>query len=145
MNRRNFLKRCSLIPFVGSLAIAGEAVASEAATKSAIKYPIGASTSIDPNSEWANQKPLTLTKLMKAKESLDATIDEDFLIPVDKDLYIYYDFAEKMRITYKIDGDVCTIIKHEKFSEHPFCSFGKTQEKIDSGEITYVIQKCWTG
>ena len=58
-----------------------------------------------------------------------------------QNLYIYYDFTEKVEITYKIDGDAITIIKYEKFTEHPFCSFGETQEKIDSGEITYMIQK----
>ena len=64
MNRRNFLKRCSLIPFVGSLSIIGRSVAS------------------------GGKPQLTLAKLMEAKKALDATVDdEDFLIPVDLDYY----------------------------------------------------------
>ena len=58
-----------------------------------------------------------------------------------EDFCIYYDFTEKIKITYKIDGNAIEIIKYEKFTENPFCSFGETQEKIDSGEITYLIQK----
>lgn len=66
MNRRNFLKRCSLIPFAGSLAAVAKTEASE------------------------DKPQLTLAKLMEAKKALDATVDENFLIPVDINLYNDY-------------------------------------------------------
>ena len=69
MNRRGFLKRCSLIPF-------GLAVVAKDAQSSVICRPKPA------------QPGLTLAKLMEAKKALDATVDEDFLISVDYRLYV---------------------------------------------------------
>ena len=80
MNRRGFLKRCSLIPF-------GLAVVAKDAQSSVICRPKPA------------QPGLTLAKLMEAKKALDATVDEDFLISVDYRLYmdrIRLEMAEKV-------------------------------------------------
>ena len=65
MNRRNFFK-------VVTGFVAGIFASSVEGKKcSGTRYCGEASTGIDPNSEWAKQKPLTLDMLIKAKEELD--------------------------------------------------------------------------
>ena len=112
MNRRSFLKRCSILHFVGSLSILSDSGASEGKVKASM-----CATEIDG--------------LMNSSSNIDP----------NKYLYIWYDFTEKVKMIYEVDGDVYTIIRYEKFSEPPFFSCGKTQEKINSGEITNFIQK----
>ena len=78
MNRRGFLKRCSLIPFAGSLAFTSKSGASKA------------------------KSGLSLAELMVCKDELDARrISEDFLIPVDKTLYSNYDLCDSTAIWAK--------------------------------------------
>lgn len=66
MNRRNFFK------VVTGFVVGIFASSVEGKKRSGIRYCGEASTGIDPNSEWAKQKPLTLDMLIKVKEELDA-------------------------------------------------------------------------
>lgn len=76
VNRRSFLgkigKICGLIPFVGTLAATGESGSSEG-------QPEKPSTGVDPNSDWAKQKVLTLAELKKIKEKFDAAEATEFI------------------------------------------------------------------
>ena len=65
MNRRNFFK--VVTGFVAGIF----ATSVEGKKRSGTRYCGETSTGIDPNSEWAKQKPLTLDMLIKAKEEID--------------------------------------------------------------------------
>ena len=65
MNRRNFFK--VVTGFIAGIF----ATSIEGKKRPGTRYCGEASTGIDPNSEWAKQKPLTLDMLIKAKEELD--------------------------------------------------------------------------
>lgn len=65
-NRRNFIKSvCYLLS--GALASISGFVS---AALGSATYPTRASTGIDPNSEWAKQKPLTLERLIETRDEL---------------------------------------------------------------------------
>ena len=64
MNRRNFFK--VVTGFVAGIF----ATSAEGKKRSGTRYCGEASTGIDPNSEWAKQKPLTLSDIIKAKKEL---------------------------------------------------------------------------
>ena len=70
MNRRNFFK--VVTGFVAGIF----ASSVEGKKRSGTRYCGEDSTGINPDSEWAKQKPLTLDALMKAKEDIDSTTIE---------------------------------------------------------------------
>lgn len=81
MNRRNFLKSCGLIPFV--VGIFTSSVGGN--YRSGTRYCGEASTGIDPNSEWAKQKPLTVKQLQDLVEEMD-----NLVLVGDSNDFLYY-------------------------------------------------------
>ena len=66
MNRRNFFKAVTgFVTGIFTISVEGK-------KRSGTRYCGETSTSIDPNSEWAKQKPLTLAQLKKCADEIDS-------------------------------------------------------------------------
>ena len=96
MNRRSFFK--VVTGFVAGI-FAGSA---KSEPQSLYKCDPN-SANIDPNSEWAKQKPLTLDMLIKAKEELDQMerLRIEAVLKAAYPAYVYYPNGEIEMIHYK--------------------------------------------
>jgi len=68
--------------------------------KTVTAFVVGVYAAFVPKAQAEPENVLTLAKLMKAKEALDATINDDFLIPIDDGLDEAFCYGGKLFRVY---------------------------------------------
>ena len=119
MNRRNFLKRCSILPFVGSLFAVGDSGASESKSGCSWKGKLkcgGQNGPLCPRCIYGVKR--SGTKLATKKDFQNY-----------KRYYVHYDFETKVQTVIEDEE----IVSAQKFKEDPYVMFNPDPT------ISYVI------